>query len=170
MSTTSRSSSLLLLGVLLAACSSPPAKEAVAAAPPAPDTAAIRATITSTEKQWSAAYMKGDGAGVAALYTEDAASVPLSGEWKRGRDAIAKDEMSTLGSYDIVSREDIPEEVTVTGDYAVEIGHFAWKGKAKKGGAIKSESGRYVVLWRKDADGTWRIHRDIGATAPAAKP
>jgi len=23
-----------------------------------------------------------------------------------------------------------------------------------------------VVLWRKDADGVWRIHRDLGADAP----
>ena len=53
------------------------------------------------------------------------------------------------------------------GDHAVEVGHYSWTGTSKKGGAMRGESGRYMVLWRKDADGTWRLVRDIGSMAPA---
>jgi uncharacterized protein (TIGR02246 family) len=149
----------------------PKADDSAMAAPAAaaPDTAAIRSTIEATEKQWSAAYLKGDGAAIAALYTEDAASVPASGDWARGRDGIAKDEQAQFDSVTIATREDVPEEVTVAGDFALEVGHYSWTGKSKKTGAARGETGRYMVLWRKDTDGTWRLYRDMGTTATPAK-
>ena len=150
-----------------AACAAPPAADATPGAATVPDPAAIRATIEATEKQWSDAYRRGDTAALGALYTEDAASIPPSGEWQRGREAVAKQSLSEHDSVTVETREDVTEEVTVAGDYAVEVGHFAWTGKAKNGGAARGASGRYMVLWRKDADGTWRLYRDLGATAPA---
>ena len=150
-----------------AACAAPPAADATpaAAAAAAPDPAAVRATIEATEKQWSDAYRRGDAAALGALYTEDAASIPPSGEWQRGREAVAKQSLSEHDSVTVETREDVTEEVTVAGDYAVEVGHFAWTGKSKNGGAARGASGRYMVVWRKDADGTWRLYRDLGATA-----
>lgn len=162
----------ILLVLASLGCDAKPAADAAAATTPAaaaPDTAAIRATITSTEKQYSEAYKKGDGAAVAALYSTDAASVPAQGEWSRGRDAIAKQNQTTLDAVTVDTREDVPEEVTVMGDHAVEIGHYAWTGKAKKGGAARGEAGRYMALWHKDTDGTWRLSRDIAAVAAPAK-
>lgn len=158
--TSLRSTSLLLL--LVAACAAPAPE---AAPPAAPDPAAIRATIEATEKEWSAAYLKGDATAVAALYTEDGASVQPAGEWARGREAIAKSMQPQLDSVNVVSREDVTEEITVAGEYVVEIGHYTWSGTTKKGAKPVSEKGRYMVLWKKDASGTWRLHRDIGAVA-----
>ena len=160
----SRSTFSFSVALALAACTPTPA-----AAPAAPDPAAVRATIESTEKQWSAAYLKGDGTAVAALYAEDGASVQPSGDWSRGRVAIAKQVQSELDSVNVATREDITEEVTMAGDYAVEIGHYAWTGKAKKSGAARSANGRYMVVWRKDADGTWRLFRDIGTPGTLPK-
>jgi ketosteroid isomerase-like protein len=37
------------------------------------------------------------------------------------------------------------------------------------GGKPRRISGRYVVLWRKDTDGVWRLHRDMGVET-LAKP
>ena len=158
----------IALSIAIAGCTSQPAADATPASPAAaaaPDPAALRATIEATEKQWSAAYMKGDAAAIAALYSEDAATIPASGEWRRGRDAIAKQTQSELDTVTVTTREDVTEEVTVAGDYAVEVGHYAWTGTSKKTGAARGEKGRYIVVWHKDADGTWRLYRDIGVTA-----
>jgi hypothetical protein len=60
-------------------------------------------------------------------------------------------------------REDIAEEVIPAGDkFAVEVGHYSWQGTSKASKQPRGASGRYMVLWRKDADGVWRLHRDIG--------
>jgi uncharacterized protein (TIGR02246 family) len=158
-----RSVPSLLFLLTLVACA-PPAK-----APKAPptDPAALRDAIQAREKEWSAAFLAGNAAGVAGLYTEDAAQVQASGDWVRGRDGITKSMQAQFDTLAVTAREDITEEVTPAGDYAVEVGHYSYQGTSKVGNKPRSGAGRYMVLWRKDADGVWRLHRDIGNDAPA---
>jgi uncharacterized protein (TIGR02246 family) len=154
------STSLVLFIVVACAAPSPEAAAPV-------DVNAVKEAIQSREKEWSAAYLAADAAGVAALYTEDAASVPPTGDWTRGRDAIAKDNSVRFDSTTYTAREDITEEVIPAGpDYIFEIGHYSSTGTSKADGTPRAESGRYTVLWRKDADGVWRIVRDMGSAAP----
>jgi hypothetical protein len=63
--------SLSSLGLLLvvASCAAP-AKVPEATVDPA----ALRDAIQGREREWSAAYLAGNASGVAALYTEDAAT------------------------------------------------------------------------------------------------
>jgi ketosteroid isomerase-like protein len=70
----------------------------------------------------------------------------------------------------VTAREDITEEVIAAGDYAVEIGRYSYNGTSKTDKNPRSAAGRYMVLWRRDADGAWRLHRDIGSEAPPRKP
>jgi ketosteroid isomerase-like protein len=37
------------------------------------------------------------------------------------------------------------------------------------GGAAQSQSVKYVVVWKKQADGSWKIFRDIWNSLPAPK-
>ena len=154
------------LAVLLtvAACAAP-APEAPATPPV--DVAALKDAIQARNKEWSAAYLAGDAAGVANLYTEDAAQVQATGDWIRGRDAIAKGMQAHFDTVTVTAREDITEEVTPAGDYVVEVGHYSYQGTTKAGNKPVGAAGRYMVLWRKDADGTWRLLRDMGNEAPA---
>jgi uncharacterized protein (TIGR02246 family) len=156
-----------VLLLALAACA-PPAK-APEAPPPPPDPAVLRDAIQAREKEWSAAFLAGNAAGVAALYTEDGAQVQASGDWYRGRDGITKAMQAQFDTIAVSAREDITEEVIPAGDYAIEIGHYSYQGKSKVGAKPRSAAGRYMVLWRKDADGVWRLHRDIGDDA-SVKP
>ncbi|HEX9565526.1 MAG TPA: SgcJ/EcaC family oxidoreductase [Gemmatimonadaceae bacterium] len=150
---------------VLAACAAP------GGAPPAPvvDEAAIRSEIEAREREWSAAYLAGDAAGVANLYTEDGAQVEASGEWRRGREAIAAGMKAQLDTLNVTAREDVPEEVIVAGDYVVEIGRYSTTATSKTDNKSADGAGRYMVVWRKDADGIWRLHRDIGSEAPKPK-
>jgi uncharacterized protein (TIGR02246 family) len=140
-----------------------------AEAPPAaaqPDEAAIRQTIEAREQEWSAAFTAGDPVAVSNLYTEDAAQVEPAGDWVRGREAIAANMKKSLDTINVTLREDVPEEVHVAGDYVVEFGRYNLTATTKQGNRPVTSSGRYVVLWRQDADGVWRIHRDMGTEAP----
>lgn len=154
----------LVLPLSLVACAQPP--EAPAAPP---DPAALREAIQNRERDWSAAFLAGNAAGVADLYTEDAAQVQAAGDWARGREGITKAMQAQFDTLAVTAREDITEEVLPAGDYLVEIGHYSFQGTSKTGSKPASGAGRYMVLWRQDADGVWRIHRDIGNDAPAKK-
>jgi uncharacterized protein (TIGR02246 family) len=163
-----RSLRSLVLMLTLAACAAP-AKAPEEPSSPPPDLAALRNTIQAREKEWSAAFLAGDAAGVAALYTEDGAQVQASGDWFRGRDGITKAMQTQFDTLAVTAREDITDEVFPAGDYVVEIGHYSYQGTSKAGNKPRSAAGRYMVLWRKDTDGVWRLHRDIGSEA-SAKP
>jgi uncharacterized protein (TIGR02246 family) len=132
------------------------------------DPAALKEAIQAREKEWSAAFLAGNGAAIAALYTEDGASIQRVGDSWTGRAAIAKGEQTLLDSLAVTAREDIAEEVIPAGDkYAIEIGHYSYQATLKANKQPRASSGRYMVLWRKDADGAWRLHRDIGTDSPA---
>jgi uncharacterized protein (TIGR02246 family) len=156
---------LLLLALAVAGCTTPPGETAPPTPPPV-DEAAIRDTIQAREREWSAAFVAGDATAIANLYTEDGAQVEPVGEWRRGRAAITAGMKAQLDTLNVTAREDIPEEVIVTGDYAVEFGRYSYTATSKAGNKPVSGAGRYVVLWRKDADGQWRLHRDLGNDAP----
>jgi len=158
---------LCSLGLLLvvASCAAP-AKMPEAAVDPA----ALRDAIQGREREWSAAYLAGNASGVAAMYTEDAATIQASGDWTRGRDGITKFYQAQFDTLAVTAREDITEEVTPAGDYAIEVGHYSFQGTNKVDKTPRSGAGRYMVLWRKDADGVWRLLRDIGSEVPPKKP
>jgi uncharacterized protein (TIGR02246 family) len=153
----------LLLILAVVGCAAPAAD---VPATPALDAAAMRDTITAREKEWSAAFLAGDAAAIGSMYTEDGASIQPAGEWSRGREAIAAQLKAQLDTINVTAREDVPEEVIVAGDHIVEFGRYSYTGTTKKGNKAISGVGRYVVLWRKDADGVWRLHRDLGSEAP----
>jgi uncharacterized protein (TIGR02246 family) len=161
-----RSLRSLVLVLTLAACAAPAKKPEGSSSPP-PDLTALRNAIQAREKEWSAAFRAGSAAGVAALYTEDGAQVEPSGDWFRGRNGITKAMQAQFDTLVVTAREDITDEVFPAGDYVVEIGHYSYQGTSKPGNKPRSAAGRYMVLWRKDADGVWRDHRDIGSEAPA---
>ncbi len=153
------SSFLLALTVIGCAKSSDAPSAAV-------DEAALRDTIQAREQEWSAAFQAGDAARIAGLYTEDGAQVQPAGEWSRGREAITTSMKKQLDTLNVTAREDITEEVIAAGDYIVEIGRYSFTATSKNGNRPVSGAGRYVVVWRKDADGQWRLHRDLGTEAP----
>lgn len=157
-----RSFASAVLMFTLTACQAPAPEP-----PPPVDVAALKDAIQALEQQWSAAFLAADAAAIGNLYTEDAASIQPAGDWNRGRAAIAAQMQSQFDSTTFTAREDITEEVIPAGpDYVFEVGQYRATGTAKVGGKEVSNAGRYVVLWRKDADGVWRIHRDLGADAP----
>jgi len=154
----------LTLLFAVAACAAP--AKAPEAAPI--DPVALKDAIQAREKEWSAAFLAGNGTGIGNLYSEDAVSVQPAGDSWSGRAAIAKGEQAQLDTIAVTAREDIAEEVIPAGpDHAIEVGHYSYQGTSKATKKPVGSSGRYMVLWRKDADGAWRLQRDIGSEAPA---
>lgn len=114
----------------------------------------LKDTIQKNNDAFADAYNKGDAAGVAALYTEDAVILPPGAEMAEGREAI---EAFWKGAIDAGMKDLKLEAVDVEeqGDAAREIGRFS----ATAG--EKSLEGKYVVVWKKADNGVWQLDTDI---------
>jgi uncharacterized protein (TIGR02246 family) len=117
---------------------------------------AQKAEIEAANAKWVEFFNKGDFAGLASLYTDDAAAFPPGAAMVRGKAAIAT---MWQGMAEQVSDPKLTTlEVKRLGHLAVrEIGTFSLK---TKGPAPKEVTGKYVVVWEK-VRGRWKLAADI---------
>jgi uncharacterized protein (TIGR02246 family) len=150
---------MFVLGFTLAqfSCSSPETFDAVQ----------VRKSIEEACAKYSAAIREGNLAGVVDGYTVDATLVPPDGEILRGKQAIEElyKKFLQMGMKDIAFTT---IEVGGGGDTAYEIG----KTKVRiqpEGQAAILDSTKYLVIWKRQADGAWKVHADIwNFSAPMA--
>jgi uncharacterized protein (TIGR02246 family) len=121
------------------------------------------AAIHELSRRFSAAYVQGDAAAIADLYTGDAVIFPERSAAISGREAIRR--YWTLPSGRRISRHVVtPAHITVDGRHAYDHGTFEIAG-VRDGKAWGPSHGKYVVVWRREG-GTWRIHLDIWNSGP----
>lgn len=115
---------------------------------------AARAGIEAANAQWMAAFDQGDGAGVAAKYTEDTQVMPPNSKIISGRSGAQAVFQSLIDAGFNVKLETV--EVEGFGDTAYEIGTATITGQ--EGETI--DVAKYMVIWKK-LDSEWKLHRDI---------
>lgn len=115
----------------------------------------VTAEIVAANDAFMAAFAAGDGAGVAALYTEDARLLPPGGDPVDGQAAIAEFWGSLIDSG-VAQAKLMTDEVEAFGDTAYEVSHYAMLDAE---GNVLGE-GRYIVIWKR-TDAGWKLHRDI---------
>ncbi len=120
----------------------------------------VRTHIDEGTAKWVAAFNAGDGAAVAALYSEDAVLLPPGGERIDGRAEI---QTFWQGAIDSGLKAEFLHavEVEARGDMAAEIGVFLLIAPGD-GGPTKIP-GKYIVIWKRNGH-TWQLHRDIWNT------
>jgi uncharacterized protein (TIGR02246 family) len=147
------------LGVLVLLVGAPVRGPALYAQSAAADSAAIH----QLARQFSAAYVRGDAAAMADLYTSDAVIFPERSERITGREAIAR--YWTLQPGRRVTRHVVtPARIVVDGDHAYDYGSYEIAGE-RDGTTWGPFRGKYVVVWRRDK-GTWRMQLDIWNSGP----
>jgi uncharacterized protein (TIGR02246 family) len=125
----------------------------------------VRPAIEAANRKWEAAVIRGDGPGVATLYTADAELLPYQSDFVRGRDAIGKYWQAAINSG-IKGVSLTTVEVEGHGNTAHEVGTYELRGADGK----PLDHGKYVVIWKKVA-GSWKLHRDIWTSSVApSKP
>jgi uncharacterized protein (TIGR02246 family) len=140
-------------------------KSVTPAGAPAND-AAIRAVIDSADQKFSAAFKAGDAATAASFYEENATSMPPNMEPETGRAAIEKgyaDLFKQIGTVSDFSGQ--AKDVDAYGDHVVEIGSYSMTFTPTGAKEPVKDHGSYVNYWRKQADGSWKIHRDANVSA-----
>lgn len=157
----------LLVLTLSAACSKQPA------APP--DTrAADEATIRAASADWSKASQAKDVNKAVAVYADEAMQFPDNGPMVKGKDNIRAgwQKMLALPGPGLTFAT-TGVEVARSGDLAYEYGTYDFATQDKNG-KVNDEKGKYVTVWKKQPDGSWKVAADIdnpdAAAAPAPAP
>lgn len=112
--------------------------------------------IKNLSQQWADLYNRGDIAGVANLYTDDAVIYANTGEVVSGREAI---QQAFGKAYDAAPGEatrEASDEVETLGDVAYNIGRYTL---TNVDGRTISR-GNYLTLLKK-IEGDWKIYRQI---------
>ena len=120
-----------------------------------------QAAIKTMNQKFMDAFKRGDAAGIAALYTDEAKLLPPGNQMTTGREAIKS---FWQGAMNKGIKEANLETVGIEagGDLAYEIGRFALAVQPESGERT-TLTGKYVVVWKKQA-GAWKLHADIWNT------
>lgn len=135
---------------------------AIVGASPALAAGNARAAIEAANKKWEAAAARGDGAGVASLYTANAQLLPPKSAPVTGTEAIGAFWQEVFDSG-VKSVSLVTVAVEGRGDTAYETGKVELRGAD---GQVL-DRGNYIVIWRK-VGSSWKLHHDIWNTSVAA--
>ncbi len=134
------------------------AAAAPACAPRVPDPAAASAALDSAYATFSEAYRTADPALVAGLYADSALYLTPGDTIVRGRPSIEAIFAGFLVPYarsdaggPRIRFEIADRRIASNGDLATDVGYFVIDERAR---------GKFIVVWRRGADGRWRIHAD----------
>jgi len=106
------------------------------------------------------------GAGFADWFAEDGVALGNGVMPLVGRVAIAKSANWDPKVYQL-SWTVTDAAMGPSGDMGYTWGHFEGHSKDVNGNPVTT-TGRYITVWRKQADGSWKVALDAGANEPAA--
>lgn len=130
------------------------------------DEAALRGLTAAALDAHAQAAVRRDVPAAAALFTEDAAVFFPNSPDIRGRDSIAALMRRSWPVINPTSVRYAVDEVHVRGDLAVTMARY-WVSVAPASQPPSTDSGRYMLLWRRQPDGNWRVSRALpNSTAP----
>jgi uncharacterized protein (TIGR02246 family) len=131
--------------------------------------AEIKATVENRYQEWLAAANKKDAAAMSGLYDENAVLLPKSEEPVLGKAAIGEYYKKLFANPHFV-----PFTLTLNwnsfhavGDTAIATSVF--EGDVTRNGKQIHFRGKNIIVWKKQADGLWKIFRYMYDEIPAKK-
>jgi uncharacterized protein (TIGR02246 family) len=142
--------------LMLAACGGSP--------DPAADAAAIRAAST----EWSAAARAEDADAFVSFYADDAMLLLEAAPDVSGKTAIRESIGGMMQDPNFALGFTTTNVVVAdSGDLAYETGRYALTmSDANNNNAPATQTGGFVVVWRKQADNTWKVAVDSPVSDP----
>ncbi|MGB6471411.1 MAG: DUF4440 domain-containing protein [Candidatus Acidiferrales bacterium] len=121
------------------------------------DEAAIRAACVA----WSQAAQARDIDKTVSFYADDAVAFSDRGPLENGKGALRK-EWTNLFALPGPGLSFVATDVDVAhaGDMAYAYGTYNF-GTADKKGKVSDQKGKFVTIWKKQTDGSWKVAVDI---------
>lgn len=118
----------------------------------------LRMAIETANQRFMEAFRRGDAAGVADCYTEQARILPPDSEMIQNRDNIRSFWQAVLNSGVTEARLETLDVEAGGEEMVREIGRFRLT--ILQGSETVYSPGKYVVVWKREA-GSWKMDVDI---------
>jgi ketosteroid isomerase-like protein len=123
-------------------------------------------TLKALEGSFMKATAEQGSAGYLSFYSESAVELPNGGDPVEGKAAIAK----TMGFLDEkqnhLTWSPVGADIAASGDLGYTWGTYEFQGVAKDGKPVL-DRGKYMTVWKKQSDGTWKVALDMGNASRA---
>jgi uncharacterized protein (TIGR02246 family) len=121
----------------------------------------VRRAIDKGNAQWSEGWAKGDAAMVAAIFADDGIQLAGSGKIFKGPKQIMERQKAAMAGADPGVKVTVTTvNVWLDGDTAYETGKYKYEYTEK--GKPGTDEGRYVTIWKRQKDGSWKLSMDMG--------
>ena len=118
-------------------------------------------TIRDLDREWSQAAQKKDALSFASFYSDTGSAMPFNAPIATGRTNVQELWTQLMAKPGFaLSFAPTRIEVAQSKDIAFDVGTFELK-LANEQGVLMSIPGKYVVVWKKQKDGTWKAEADI---------
>lgn len=149
----------LALGLTLTACAP--------LASPAGLSEADKAAIMAQRAAYVRAVNEGDAAGAANIFAQDGLALMPNAPAISGKEAITRfyRTLPPVGDFKLYG-----EQIEASGDLVVIRGSNAYNIMLPGAATAVADTGKFVEVWKRQADGGWRLLWDIGNSDRAAAP
>ncbi|MEP6912534.1 MAG: SgcJ/EcaC family oxidoreductase [bacterium] len=123
--------------------------------------AEAKRAIDKGNAQWIEAWAKGDSTMVSAIFADDGVLLSGSGKVIKGRQQILERQKAAMETLDPGVKVTVTTvNVWLDGDTAYETGKYKYEYREK--GKPGTDEGRYVTMWKRQTDGSWKLLMDVG--------
>jgi uncharacterized protein (TIGR02246 family) len=121
----------------------------------------VRSAIDKGNAQWSEGWRKGDAAMVASIFADDGVQLSGNGKIIKGRQQIMERQKAAMAGADPGVKVSVTTvKVWLDGETAYETGKYKYEYTEK--GKAGVDEGRYVTIWKRQKDGSWKLTMDMG--------
>ncbi|PYK30392.1 MAG: hypothetical protein DME57_06985 [Verrucomicrobia bacterium] len=123
--------------------------------------AEARKAIDKGNAQWIDAWDKADASLIASLFANDGVLLGRGGKFFKGPKEILEHMKPVLESTGKGAKATVTTvDLWLDGETALETGKYSYQFQEK--GKPVTEAGRYVTIWKRQSDGSWKIIMDMG--------
>ena len=115
--------------------------------------------VKTAEVQWAKAAAAHDIANVVSFYADDAVVMPANQQMLTNKLDVQKTWSELLDPKNNVTWKPMWVEAAKSGEMVYDVGSYEITTKPAKGKnatPIVSDRGKYLAVWKKQADGTWK--------------
>jgi len=112
-------------------------------------------------QKYASSLLAGDPAQWIENWTEDCIQLPPGGPMNVGKPMLYESISAWLDAYVVSDLNMLGEvEIQEAGDWAYAHGNYSYRLTPQDGSPAYVYQGKFLSIFKRQADGTWKMHRD----------